>query len=298
MERNYMKQDILLEIDYITDNRSAIHTHENIELDYVIEGSLVMEIEDEKFLLMPGDMIIVNANRRHGYEGSLDFLMARFCISYVKITELLGMDHVLFWCYSARGEAKNYQELRHIILKILNQSIHRGGKSSLVLNSLYYQLLSVLTTDFMLLPENLRYEAPVKNDENDRIQEIFSYIRTNYRENITLSDLADQLFLTPTYVSKYIRKNCNMTFLELLNQVRLAHAMEDLMYTNDSIMKIALDNGFASVSAYNKTFKEAYQVTPVEFRKEHRKSKDGGIRSRDTINEKTRGRLKSICPET
>lgn len=44
--------------------------------------------------------------------------------------------------------------------------------------------------------------------------------------------------------------------------------MEDLLYTNESIMKIAMDNGFASVAAYNKTFKEKYAMTPSEFRRQ------------------------------
>ena len=43
--------------------------------------------------------------------------------------------------------------------------------------------------------------------------------------------------------------------------------MEALLYSDDSIMKIALENGFASVSAYNKAFRETYHQTPSEFRK-------------------------------
>lgn len=50
--------------------------------------------------------------------------------------------------------------------------------------------------------------------------------------------------------------------------------MEDLLYTNESIMKIAMDNGFASVAAYNKTFKEKYEMTPSEFRRQIREKQD------------------------
>ncbi|MDO4340213.1 MAG: helix-turn-helix domain-containing protein, partial [Eubacteriales bacterium] len=118
-----------------------------------------------------------------------------------------------------------------------------------------------------------KYEEERISKEDDRIQEIFAFIRVNYRQNITLSDLAEQLYLSTTYVSRYIKQKCNINFMELLNQVRLTHAMEDLMYTDDSILKIALDNGFASVAAYNKTFKEAYQTTPSEYRRQRRMEK-------------------------
>ena len=43
--------------------------------------------------------------------------------------------------------------------------------------------------------------------------------------------------------------------------------MEYLMYTDIPVIKIAMNNGFASVAAFNKVFKETYQETPSAYRK-------------------------------
>lgn len=41
--------------------------------------------------------------------------------------------------------------------------------------------------------------------------------------------------------------------------------MEYLMYTDILVIKIAMNNGFASVAAFNKVFKETYQETPSAY---------------------------------
>lgn len=269
MERNYMKNDALVELDFITERHMAFHSHENFEFLFVISGKLVITIDENVYQLSPGDMLVVNINRKHSYNGSQEMVAARFLISHMKVRELLGQEQILFWCNSTIDHNDAYQEMQRLIVRILNQSMGEQRKNRLYMNSMYYQLLHTLSENFLLTEDHVQYEA--ENNKNDaRIQEIFSYIRANYRQNIMLEDIAKHLYLSPIYVSKYIKQQCGINFMELLNTVRLNRAMEDLMYSDDSVMKIALDNGFASVSAYNKVFKKAYEMTPSEFRKQKR----------------------------
>mgnify|MGYP000535544201 FL=1 len=48
--------------------------------------------------------------------------------------------------------------------------------------------------------------------QDERMNEIMSYIMSNYREPITLKGLADRLYLSHTYLSKYIKQNFGMSF--------------------------------------------------------------------------------------
>ena len=184
--------------------------------------------------------------------GTEKLVLARFVISDHKVRELLGMEHLLFWCNSASDRNEAYDSLRRVIADILNQAV-RETPNKLFLMSLYYQMLHILAENFTLSAKDMGY---VKNEDRTdaRIEEIFSYIRSNYRQNISLHDIAQHLYLSTTYLSRYIKKKCGMNFLDLMNSVRLSRSMEGLLYTDDSIMKIALENGFASVGAYNKVF--------------------------------------------
>lgn len=272
MEGNYMRPGSLVELEFITEKNIQFHWHENFELLFLISGETEIFVEEERYLLQSGDLILINTNRRHSYQGSSDLVMARFLISYNKVRELLGMDHVLFWCNSSSDRNEAYGQLRRIISGILNQSLNRERKNQLYLNSLYYQMVHILSENFVLAPSHELYREK-EEKKDDRIREIFSYIRNHYRQNLSLEDIAEHLCISSNYVSKYIKQKCGINFVELINSVRLAHAVEDMMYSEDSIMKIALENGFASVSAFNKVFKEAYDKTPSEFRKEHKSRK-------------------------
>lgn len=269
MERSYLKPDEMMDLDFVTENKTGVHWHENFELLFVISGELRLTVEDDTYEMTSGDLVMVNVNRNHRYQGTGGLVLGRFLISYHKIRELLGMDHVLFWCNSVADWNEGYDELRRVIARILNQTLSSDGRSRLFLSSMYFQMLHILAENFVLTPNDKRYETDSAGLDG-RMQEIFSYVRSNYRQNISLNDIAQHLYLSTTYVSKYIKQKCGINFIQLLNSVRLNHAMEELMYSDDSIMKIALENGFASVAAYNKVFKDTYHQTPSEFRREHK----------------------------
>lgn len=275
MENNYMSSDSLIELEFLSDRRIGIHYHENIELLFLISGELSVTVEEDTFQLNSGDLIVINSNRNHSYEGSEDLFIGRFLLSYSKISKLLGDGTILFWCNSAMDSNKAYDELRIVISRIFNLFLQdeKGQRNGRIyMYSLHYRMLSILAGNFLLTDQDMRYGSK-RRDQDDRVNEIFSFIRMNYTRNISLKDIADQLYLSETYISKYIKRKCNSSFIELVNTVRLGHAMEDLMYTEGSIMKIAMDNGFASVAAYNKAFKAAYGTTPSEFRKNRKRGK-------------------------
>ena len=97
------------------------------------------------------------------------------------------------------------------------------------------------------------------------MREITAYMERNYCKNITLGDMAKHLCLSQNYISKYIKQNCKINFTEMVASIRLKHAMDDLIYTNYTVLKIAMDNGFPSVAAYNKCFRYKYGASPSEF---------------------------------
>ena len=66
---------------------------------------------------------------------------------------------------------------------------------------------------------------------DERIRQINNYIRANYSQPISLKELADQLYLSNGYLSRFFKRNYGMSFAEYLTNVRLFHAVDDLLYT-------------------------------------------------------------------
>ena len=99
---------------------------------------------------------------------------------------------------------------------------------------------------------------------------IKDYINENYNQQITLNDLANKEFLSVPYLSKFIKEQLGVTFTEYLNNVRLNHAIEDLINKDSPLTKVALENGFATTFSFNKYFKDKYNIMPSEYRKKFR----------------------------
>ena len=87
-----------------------------------------------------------------------------------------------------------------------------------------------------------------------RMIEIMNYVQANYID-ITLDDLAENFFLSKPYLSKYIKEKSGMTFGDLVKKIR-----------NMTVENIAMSVGYQNVEHFNRLFKKAYDMTPMQFR--------------------------------
>lgn len=98
-----------------------------------------------------------------------------------------------------------------------------------------------------------------------RMIEIMNYIQANYID-VTLDDLAEKFYLSKPYLSKYVREKSGMTFGELVKKIRMKKAKALLKSSNMTVESIALSVGYQNVEHFNRLFKKAYNMTPMQFR--------------------------------
>lgn len=256
----------LMQYHFITNDEISIHYHQNIEIFYILQGKMEIKIDDVSYQLGKGDFILINANKRHSVTGKENLLGARFEIDFHLLAEYMDTLQLMFWCNTVTDKNEAYRELRNLFDKILERYFEKDDKAALYLNSLYYEVLYLLTSNFMVKAEDVRLDREHSQDRI-RIKQIQNYIQANYQKQISLNDLANRLFLTNAYLSRYIKKNIGLTFVEYLNNVRLFHAVDELLYTNKNITHIAMDNGFPTSAAFTKAFRDVYKEAPSEYRK-------------------------------
>lgn len=110
--------------------------------------------------------------------------------------------------------------------------------------------------------------AEIKNAEeckDERLIEILNYIQSNYLD-VSLEDLSEKFYLSKPYLSKYIKEKSGMTFGETVKRVRMKKARALLKGTNMTVESIALSVGYQNVEHFNRLFKKAYKMTPVQYR--------------------------------
>ena len=181
--------------------------------------------------------------------------------------------NIIFWCDSTRSDNQRYDELRAAMKKLLNHYLStQGGVSNFGHIALCYRVMDLLSVHFLVKSGDKEKLNDFDKFE-DRISQINNYIRANYAQPISMKELSEKLYLSNGYLSRFFKKNYGMSFAEYLTNIRLFHAVDDLLYTNIPITKIAFENGFGSMAMFNKAFKSVYGETPSAFRKRAREDK-------------------------
>lgn len=263
----------LMQFHFIAQAETATHYHQNPEMFYVLRGNLDIKIDDKLYKMQSGDIVLINANKRHTVIGNEELLGARFEIDFHLLAEYMGSMQLLFWCNTVADRNHAYSNLRRLLDRILTRYFEKDDKSALYLNALYFETLYVLTSNFLVKADDVRLNLEDSQDRM-RIRQIQNYVQANYQSQISLNDLADRLYLSNAYLSKYIKKNLGMTFMEYLNNVRLFHAVDELMYSDKNLTHIAYDNGFPTSASFTKAFREIYNESPSEYRKKIQDEKE------------------------
>ena len=93
------------------------------------------------------------------------------------------------------------------------------------------------------------------------------FIEARCGENITLSMVADRLFVTPSYLSRIFHQITGMTFCSFVRETRLKKAVELLDDSMLSITEIAAASGLGTVSHMGAMFRKKYGVSPNAYRR-------------------------------
>lgn len=92
------------------------------------------------------------------------------------------------------------------------------------------------------------------------------FITKNFDKNITLKDVADEVFLSQNYLSELFKKETGEGFYEFLSNYRIKRAKELLVTTNLKIYEVAENVGYNDSITFGRAFKKIAGVTPNSFR--------------------------------
>ena len=126
------------------------------------------------------------------------------------------------------------------------------------------QLLQKIRMTFARIVRNTSSrDADLKQDMGKHMLE---YIQQNYRKDISLDDMAENLNVSPKYCSALFKKQTGQTFKKVLNEYRIEQAKQILRQNPDTkVGELALDVGFSSANTFIQVFKQYTGTTPHQF---------------------------------
>ena len=92
------------------------------------------------------------------------------------------------------------------------------------------------------------------------------YIINNFNKNITLKEVADEVFLSQNYLSELFKKEMGEGFYDFLSRYRIQVAKDLLLTTNLRVYEVAQNVGYNDSITFGRAFKKLTGATPNSFR--------------------------------
>ena len=232
--------------------------HKNIEIIYVLDGCIDIEINGGTYHLKPGDLCLTFPYVIHGNP-------------YKRLSHLLiGFDPDLIQDFSPVFQSKlpispclSGDDMPSNIPDILNRIVTVFEGNSLFRNELLKGYLSAVIGELLsVLPLD-----EVKSQTISTVQEILIYCSANFRNKITLKQISDDLHISENHISAIFSKKIKLPLRSYINNLRIHEAMFLLLNTEMDITDIMFHCGFTNQSTFNKVFMELCGTTPRQFRK-------------------------------
>ncbi len=247
------------------------HWHDELEILYHLNGDSDITIDGKKYHLEKKHMIVIDSRQVHStYTRDWQSMFVCIHISKKYMEKFVpGLRQYRIRCTPDMITDENFKEYYDIckILQNLTQAYIQDKVTVKIETA--SDVLMVLT---LLIQNFSQVDAPIVNHQDalseERIRDTIDYVSAHYKEPVVLQDIADTLGLNKEYFCRFFKKHMGMTYLQYVNEIRVAHAYRDLKMTEEPVSIVMENNGFTNQKLFNRLFKQVYGCTPSQVRKE------------------------------
>lgn len=250
------------------------HFHDEIEIMVIISGELnFTTAENGVQTAHVGDMCIFMPQQIHSFSS-----LANVNHMYIlklhsrNSKEKINFNLLRFENSLLKKDDPFNATLRQYIDKLCTETKDKKLGYGYLANSISNLIISeILRSDHITILDN-NHERKVYSSAK-LLSDVNEYIAERYTETIHLEDLANYCHLSKYYFAHQFKEITNLSFYEYLILYRLDIAKNLLTSTKQPISEIALQSGFANMRSFNRAFKDHFDCTPSQYRKEETSNK-------------------------
>lgn len=253
------------------------HWHEDIEIIYLVEGTLRACINRDTYNLKQGDILIIGGGEIHCFFKEKNFSNRAVIQFRTSIYDnfLSGTKDAKIikpmWNQSIHLTMGN--EIHALMERHINEIINEYSKAEegykLIIKARLYDLAGIL---LRYIPKQA-YSSEDLSREKERLKKmdsVFQYVDSNYQEHIDLDDISKSIGFSKYYFTKFFKENTGVTFLDYLNNYRIKKAEWRIIEEDETIAEIAYNCGFNSIKTFNRLFKNIVGCTPMKYRRDNK----------------------------
>ncbi len=255
----------------------APHWHAQVEVNYIVRGWAHYKMSGHEVQFQQGDMALFWGGLPHQLDDCSDDL--------VYTGGHLPLVHFFRLRLPRDVQARLMQGATLVtratdIADTLNFSrwneYARSGdpmKAVMAVDELLLRIERIRFDRFQLLPDIDKAGLTVEGLDHQSspiVVRICDFIAENFREDIDSADIASAADIHPKYAMNVFKKSTGMTLNDYVNLMRLSYAQALLMQEDANVLQVAMDSGFGSLSAFNKSFRKIAGMSPSDFRRDGR----------------------------
>jgi AraC-like DNA-binding protein/mannose-6-phosphate isomerase-like protein (cupin superfamily) len=255
------------------DFQMSYHSHDRVEIMYVITGKCVVDTVNELFVLKKGDFILLDANVSHKLLVekdspcrmlNIEFLFADKAGVFPSIKDLALENQALNALLSnacpyllLQDPNETYHTLKSLVFELDKGGLDNELMVQLLLSQLLIRIagLAAATLDEAAQQINLY------------VNNAIAYIHHHYDYQIQVKDIAASVNLHPGYLHRIFKANTGQTVNEYLTSLRIEKAKMLLSQTDIPVIELFDYIGMNSREYFSAIFKKHTGLTPMAFRK-------------------------------
>ena len=251
------------------------HTHDFIELMYVLRGKCVHVVDGVEYPATHGDMLLINYGSLHSIVGNDDMEYVNILIKPEIMDEGIRSSENAFSLLSLKDfeefsttvnqkncfihfEGNEREQVEGLLRWLLSEQNSSQAGSQLMIRS-GFNMLFILVFRKMALSLQPEFRGV---DEH-----LLAYIREHCHERLRLEDLAGMCGYNTCYFSRLFTRSCGKSFKAYVIEARIELACRLLEDTDMSVERIIGEVGFSDRMKFFKEFSQRMGMTPMKYRK-------------------------------
>lgn len=245
------------------------HYHLSCEVIFVTEGEAEFTVDGRRYLARSGSIVFLNSFEQHEVR-----VLSEPYRRYFMIFDSTGIERLLS-CAPLSSVFKNRpagfshcvslpeqlsEEMQFIFRQLHREYTEPGIYSTQLMRDLFEQMLIRVCR---VCPGNF---SAGDSSYAGRIGDVQRYIEDHFTENILISDLAKQFFISPYYLSHTFKAQVGCSPKQYIQLNRLSYAKELLETTDLQVGQIAYQCGFSDINNFIRAFREWFGTSPNRYR--------------------------------
>ena len=250
------------------------HWHAQVEINFIVSGNVRYRMNSHEISLSAGEMCLFWGGLPHQLDDASDDVFYAGAhlplVHFFRLHLPLDVRHrlmtgaTLVTSATDRSDDHNFERW--------NRYARSGDqlKAQHAVNELLLRLERVRFEPYRLVPDVRTGEdvhAPFDQQSSRNVGRMCDFIAENFLYDIDCVDVAVAADIHPKYAMGVFKRATGMTLNEYVNLLRLSYAQALLMDADAKVLTVAMDSGFGSLSAFNKSFRKLAGMSPSDFRK-------------------------------